>query len=181
MAAKSRFGDQAMSRVILITGGASSGKSQFAVDMAKGFGDRIAFIATCLANGDGEMRQKIEAHRRLRPPHWTTYENRLDLTRILRAASGDGAIVDSLSLFVSSLLERDGDPLKAEVDEFCGQAAVTPFPVVIVTDEVGCGLVPNSKLGRQFREALGWANQRVAARADEVFLMVSGLPMKIKG
>lgn len=169
-----------MSRLVVVTGGASSGKSQFAVNLAKGFGDRIAFIATCLADDDAEMRGKIEAHRRRRPTHWTTIENRLDLSQALRELAVQGVVVDSLSLFVSGIL-RDGDGFQSQVEDFCGQASSASFPVVIVTDEVGCGLVPENKLGRKFREALGWANQQVAARADEVYLMVSGLPMKIKG
>lgn len=170
-----------MSRLILVTGGASSGKSQFAVDMAKGFGERIAFIATYLADGDAEMSEKIEAHRRQRPAHWAIVENRLDLPRILDELQVQGTIVDSLSLFVSGLLGTDGRDFRSQVEKFCSKAAAAPFPVVVVTDEVGCGLVPDDKLSRKFREALGWANQQVAARADEVYLMVSGLPMKIKG
>lgn len=167
--------------LVFVTGGASSGKSQFAVDRAKKLGDRIAFVATCLTGGDAEMRKKIDAHRRQRPAHWTTIENRLDLGALLRELSVQGAVVDSLSLFVSGLMEKDDVHLRAQVDDFCGQAAAAPFPVLVVTDEVGCGLVPENKLGRKFREALGWANQRVAAKADEGYLMVAGLPIKIKG
>lgn len=170
-----------MSHLIFVTGGASSGKSQFAVDRAKKLGDQIAFVATCLTGGDAEMREKIEAHRRQRPAHWATIENRLDLGPLLRELSVQGVVIDSLSLFVSGLMEKDAGHLRSQVDDFCGQAAAVSFPVLVVTDEVGSGLVPENKLGRKFREALGWANQRVAAKADEGYLMVSGLPVKIKG
>ncbi|NNN04959.1 MAG: bifunctional adenosylcobinamide kinase/adenosylcobinamide-phosphate guanylyltransferase [Elusimicrobia bacterium] len=170
-----------MSRLILVTGGAGSGKSRFAVDLAKTFGERIAFVATCMSGADAEMREKIDAHRRERPPHWTTFENRLDLARLLGELAVHGAVVDSMSLFVAGLLDEDGARRRSQVEDFCGQAASVPFPVVIVTDEVGCGLAPENAAGRKFREALGWANQHAAVRADEVYFMVAGLPMKIKG
>lgn len=172
-----------MSRLIVVTGGASSGKSQFAVELAKQCGEKVAFIATCLATNDAEMREKIEVHRRQRPSHWTTIENRLDLARVIKELPAQGVVIDSLSLFISGSLKdgKDGETWPSEIRELCDQALSATFPVIVVTDEVGWGLIPESKLGRKFREALGSANQQVAAKANEVYLMVSGLPMKLKG
>ena len=172
-----------MSRLILVTGGASSGKSQFAVELAKRCGEKIAFIATCFSNDDAEMCDKIEVHRKQRPSHWTTIENRLDLARVIQELPSQGAVIDSLSLFVSaSMLDgKNDDEWRSQIHELCDQALAAVFPVIIVTDEVGSGLILENRLGRKFREALGFANQQVAAKANEVYLMVSGLPVKLKG
>lgn len=172
-----------MSRLVLVTGGASSGKSQFAVELAMRCGEKITFVATCLSNGDDEMREKIEIHRKQRPSHWTTVENRLDLARVIQELPCQGALIDSLSLFVSgSMMDgKKDDAWRSQIHEFCDQALSVAFPVIVVTDEVGSGLIPENKLGRKFREALGFANQQVAAKANEVYLMVSGLPVKLKG
>jgi len=172
-----------MGNLVFITGGVRSGKSRRAVELASRRGGRVLFVATCVP-GDDEMRQRVAAHRSARPAEWETVEEDRDVGGALRAAAGrcDVAIVDCLTMFVSSRLVA-GEPDEAILDRVRAivAAATGPGPdVIVVSNEVGSGVVPASELGRRFRDLAGAANQVVAGAAGEATLMVSGYPVDLK-
>jgi adenosylcobinamide kinase / adenosylcobinamide-phosphate guanylyltransferase len=168
--------------IILITGGARSGKSSYAEQRATELGPRRLYVATAEAN-DEEMRQRIEEHKRRRGNDWVTIEEPLQLAETLLAqrAQTDCALVDCLTLWISNLLLRyDVRYAQEQVNQFVERTRQLDFHLVLVTNEVGWGIVPDSPLGRQFRDLSGWANQQVAAAANQVVLVVAGLPMIVK-
>jgi adenosylcobinamide kinase / adenosylcobinamide-phosphate guanylyltransferase len=168
--------------IILITGGARSGKSSYAEQRATELGPRRLYIATAEAN-DEEMRQRIEEHKRRRGNDWVTIEEPLQLAETLLAqrAQTDCALVDCLTLWISNLLLRyDVRYAQEQVNQFVERTRQLDFHLVLVTNEVGWGIVPDSPLGRQFRDLSGWANQRLAAAANQVVLVVAGIPMIVK-
>ena len=173
-----------MSRVTLITGGTRSGKSRFAVELAQRCGTRIVYVATGRAT-DREMQRRIARHRRERPRHWRTIEHPADPARSLSRLDGtaDGAIVDCLTMYVSALLlaKQSEAEIARQVTRLCAAARRARCPVVLVTNEVGSGLVPEYPLGRTFRDLAGRMNQLTAQQADVVYLMVAGLPLLVKG
>lgn len=173
-----------MGKLIFITGGARSGKSGFAVKLAKDYDGQVAFIATA-EGGDEEMRQRIKKHRIDRPKDWQTIESPQEVAATLRQACAayDLVIVDCLTLLVSNLLlagETEAQITK-QVEEIAVTGTAVNGQLVIVSNEVGSGLVPENELGRKFRDVAGKANQMVAQQADEVYLMVSGIALKVKG
>jgi len=132
------------------------------------------------------MRRKIERHQADRPAGWRTVEEPLELARVLQEQGPgcDLAIVDCLTLFVANLLHAAGEDdaiLEQQITDLCAALAAAPCDVVLVSNEVGSGVVPAYASGRQFRDALGELNQRVAAVADDVLLLVAGLPLALKG
>ena len=167
-------------------GGVRSGKSRYAQQLGEQV-ERVLFVATAPASGsDDEMRAKIERHRADRPADWATAEEPLELARVLaeQGAGYDLAIVDCLTLFVANLLhaeEQNDGILDLQTRTLCAALAAAPCDVVLVSNEVGSGVVPAYALGRRFRDALGELNQRVAAVADDVLLLVAGLPLALKG
>lgn len=173
--------------LVLILGGARSGKSALAQRLATASGGRVLFIATAEA-GDDEMRRRIAHHRASRPADWTTLEVPRDLARAVAASNDyDVAIVDCLGVWVSNLL-ADADPSSADAEAAILEAAsqllaayeAAAASLILVSQEVGMGLVPPYPLGRAFRDVLGRVNQRLAARADRVYLTVSGLALEMK-
>jgi adenosylcobinamide kinase/adenosylcobinamide-phosphate guanylyltransferase len=171
---------RAMGRLTLITGGAASGKSTHALRVAAQHGAHILFVATCIPRDD-EMQAKVERHRHERPRTWTTVEASRNLGLAL-APGFDAAVVDCLTLLVSQLLidELPDSDILAEVDSLCQAARAADYPVLLVTGEVGQGIVPEHELARRFRELAGRANQLAASQADEVELLVSGIAVRIK-
>jgi len=178
-------------RLILVLGGARSGKSTFAQWMAQELGgERVLFVATAGA-GDEEMRQRIEQHRRERPEGWRTLEAQRDVGRAILEQTGkaEAILVDCVTMLVSNLLMDAEDPFAEDVearvmDEV--QALVTCVErlsghLIVISNEVGLGLVPPYPLGRAYRDLLGKANQVLACKADEVYLLVAGVPVLIKG
>ncbi|SFD63929.1 bifunctional adenosylcobinamide kinase/adenosylcobinamide-phosphate guanylyltransferase [Roseivivax sediminis] len=168
-----------MGKSILITGGARSGKSTLAERTTLALGQPAVYIATAEAH-DPEMAERIARHQARRGAEWRTVSAPLDLTGALDASDGGGPrLVDCLTLWLSNLLfaERDWE---AEAEAFATALARQSAPVVIVTNEVGAGIVPENALARRFRDAAGLVNQRVAQAADEVLFCVSGYPMKVK-
>jgi len=167
------------SELTLIIGGAASGKSLFAERLA-GLGTAVTYIATAHPIDD-EMTAKIKIHRQRRPEGWHTVElSGPDLLKILPEVAGDIVIIDGLTLYVAMALNDLPDPLEhvgqvAEALRQMGQA------VLVVSDEVGMGLVPESPRGRAFRELLGAANQEIARAADNVYFVAAGLPLTLKG
>ena len=170
---------RAMGKTILITGGARSGKSGIAETKTLGLGPHAVYIATAEAQ-DSEMSARIAAHQARRGAEWTTHAEPLDVVAALKATDGQGPrLLDCLTLWLSNLMFAGRDWQSAGrnlVDALSGQRD----PVVIVTNEVGGGIVPENKLAREFRDAAGLLNQWVAAEADEVWLAVAGLPLKVK-
>jgi adenosylcobinamide kinase / adenosylcobinamide-phosphate guanylyltransferase len=165
--------------VILITGGARSGKSKRAETRARAFAGEPVYIATAEAL-DVEMEQRIARHRTRRGIDWIEREVPLDLVQALVATDGGGArLVDCLTLWLSNLLHAERD-WEREVAELGGTLPGLKSPVILVTNEVGLGIVPDNALARAFRDAAGIMNQTIAAAADEVEFVVAGLPMKLK-
>ncbi len=170
--------------VTLVLGGVRSGKSHWAQQLAAR-SPQVTYIATALA-GDPEMRKKIDRHRADRPAHWPTIEEPLKVGRTIAACdSSSGVIlVDCLTVYVANLLdaeEKRPGSMALRLEELLAALRQPPAPVVLVSNEVGSGVVPPYELGRRYRDALGELNQQVAAIADRVVLMVAGLPLALKG
>jgi len=171
--------------VTLVLGGVRSGKSRFAQQIAERAA-RVTFIATAERRNDAEMSAKIERHRASRPETWATIEEPLHLAAAIREAGRDADVllIDCLTLFASNLLEacdRDPAQLQAHIDQLCAALGAATCSIILVSNEVGSGVVPAYELGRRFRDLVGELNQRVASVADTVLLMVAGLPFPLKG
>ena len=166
--------------VTLLLGGARSGKSHYAQQLGQQV-ERVVFVATARA-GDDEMRRKIDLHRHSRPQRWHTVEEPLALaeTVALHGPACDLLIIDCLTFFAANLLEAGGDE-PASIDALCTALQSPPCSVVLVSNEVGSGVVPEYASGRRFRDLLGEMNQRVARVASDVLLLVAGLPLALKG
>lgn len=171
-----------MPRVILVTGGARSGKSRYALVRAAAY-PRKAFVATAEALDD-EMRRRIDAHQRERGTDYLTVEEPLDLAGALAGLPReiDVAVVDCLTLWLSNLMHHhaDSDGDYPETAAFLAALGRPPCDVLVVTNELGMGLVPTGALARAYRDQVGSVNQRVASLADEVVLLVSGIPLTLK-
>ena len=178
-----------MAKIILITGGARSGKSRHAQILAEALPGERLFIATCPVI-DGEMRERISRHQTDRQDRgWKTVEEELNLAEILTASPSAGVVLlDCLTLWISNLLfaasEPDGiteDLIAGLAEKLAAAARQHPGVVLIVTNEVGLGIVPENPLARRYRDLVGRCNQTIAAVADRVDLVVCGIPMTIKG
>lgn len=183
-----------MSHLTLILGGARSGKSRHAQEMAARLSDGglVIFVATAQA-GDDEMETRIARHQADRPAHWRTVEEPLDVAEVLRR-EGDASVIliDCLTFFVTNHLLRSGDAAHCDADvwdEAGVETAVSallraaqevPARVLLVSNEVGLGMVPGTALGRVWRDVAGRANQQAAQRAEEVIFLVAGLPLRVK-
>jgi adenosylcobinamide kinase / adenosylcobinamide-phosphate guanylyltransferase len=172
-------------RLLFIIGGARSGKSRFAVERAAEQGGAVLFVATGVST-DEEMAERIARHREERPADWATIEVRYELAPAIKSAwSGQPTVLlDDISAVVSNLLvERSvGEvEVRSEIEALVALTQAPSFQLIIVSSELGLGLVPPTRLGRQCRDLLGVANQIVAAAADEVVLMMAGIPLSLKG
>jgi adenosylcobinamide kinase/adenosylcobinamide-phosphate guanylyltransferase len=178
------------SHITLILGGARSGKSFYAQSLAEEAGTSVTFLATAQALDD-EMRARIQKHRAERPAHWETLEIPLGLASHLEQIQSDVVILDCVTLLVTNLLMQfvtddlvDEAPfmqaLQKEMDEFLSALRTKEQHWLVISNEVGLGLVPPYQMGRVYRDGLGWANQRLARAADTVILMVAGIPVVIK-
>jgi len=170
--------------ITLILGGARSGKSRLAQKLAANHSS-VVFIATA-SPSDEEMRRKIERHKAERPSGWLTIEEQTSLDRVLRehAPHFRVALVDCLTLYAANLLaatNNDWEAVLPHVQPFCDALREAKCSVVLVSNDVGSGVVPAYPSGRAFRDLLGAINQQVAAIADNVVLMVAGLPLVLKG
>jgi adenosylcobinamide kinase / adenosylcobinamide-phosphate guanylyltransferase len=176
-------------QLILVTGGARSGKSAFAEGVAatRGGGE-VTYLATAAA-GDDEMARRIRRHRERRPADWITREAQLEVGGALLAAPSAVVLLDCLSLLAANVLlsaEARGEEAAIgavldETERLLDAARSRDGTLIVVTNEVGLGVVPGHALGRWYRDALGLANQRVAAEAGQVVLTVSGIPLAVKG
>ena len=167
----------------LVTGGARSGKSTWAQLAAEGTaGADLLFVATAEAL-DADMADRIRRHREDRGARWRTAEAPVAVADVLRSARADAIVLDCLTLWVSNLvcgLDASDAELARRTDELVEALRAQAAPTWIVTNEVGLGIVPADALSRRYRDALGRCNQRVAAAADRVTLMVAGLPLSVR-
>lgn len=180
-----------MSRSLtLVLGGARSGKSDYAQELVGRSGGKVLFVATATASDD-EMRTRIASHRLARPAHWETLEAPGRVWAALRAAPPvEWILLDCMTLLVNNILVGFPEPIvetdyyaavDEELDGLLDAILKSDANWVIVSNEVGLGLVPSYPMGRFFRDALGRVNQRLARSADTVFFMVAGIPMLVKG
>ena len=172
-------------KLILILGGVRSGKSSYAQQLAGKMGKRVLFLATAEA-GDEEMKRRIARHKSSRPESWRTVEEQIDLPGALRknTAHADAVIVDCVTVWLSNMLMHNEKLSEQEmiegVDRLINSYEHGEASYIVVSGEVGMGIVPEHPLGRIFRDYLGLANQRLAGAADRVVLMVAGLPVDVK-
>ena len=164
--------------IILVGGGARSGKSSYALKLAESYGPRKSFIATAQVYDD-EMAERVRLHREERKGAYTTVEEPYELATAIRQQEGqtDVVVVDCLTLWLTNLLlaDREGEAAAA-VEEI----AKSPLSCILITNEVGCGIVPDNALARRFRDLAGRLNQDAAALAIEVYYIAFGIPMRIK-
>jgi adenosylcobinamide kinase / adenosylcobinamide-phosphate guanylyltransferase len=167
--------------IVLVGGGVRSGKSAFALHLARGLGARRLLVATAQAF-DREMEERIAAHRAERGGAFLTVEEPLDLAGALERADGDVVVVDCLTLWISNLLLRGDGPaaVAAQVEDVAGVLSRRRVHAVLVTNEVGMGVVPESALGRAFRDATGRAHQRLARDADRIYLAALGCVLRLR-
>jgi len=169
-------------KITLVLGGARSGKSRYAENLIAALPSPWqppwTYVATAEA-GDAEMTERIGAHRARRGAAWHTLEAPRDLAAALKSCTAP-VLVDCLTLWLSNLLLAAAD-IDAEVAQLEDALAALKAPIVLVTDEVGSGIVPDHPLGRRFRDLQGLVNQRMAARADRVVLVVAGMRLALKG
>ena len=177
-----------MARTIFITGGARSGKSAFAEQLAQGFGAPLCYLATARAL-DGEMGERILQHRKRRGEAWLTIEEPLLPDRELSRIDGKaGAVlVDCVTLWLTNLLFHYGEAMPGlegrimeDVQRLATVLSGMTTPVILVSNEVGMGIVPDNALARSFRDMAGRANQILATAADEAWLVASGIPLRLK-
>jgi adenosylcobinamide kinase/adenosylcobinamide-phosphate guanylyltransferase len=166
-----------------ILGASRSGKSLYAETLAAAYGLPVRYVATCSSEAaDEEMQERIVLHRKRRPRHWQTIENRFDLRNQFVESEGSLVLVDSVTLWLSYLLvrQRATESILAELRKALEVALELRRPVILVGDEVGGGLVPTTAEGRMFRDLSGAANQLIARCATKVELVVAGLPLVLK-
>lgn len=174
-------------KIILLLGGARSGKSTFAQKLASQLGTKVLFVATGEPLDD-EMQARIEEHQKNRPKHWRTLESPRHIGKVLgkQINNAEVVLIDCITLLVANLLRDETDYPEVEkhvTKEINGLIAVIETArssFIIVSNEVGLGLVPDNKLGRIYRDILGKVNQVIAQHANEVYLMTAGIPLKIK-
>ncbi len=185
-----------MSRIIYVTGGARSGKSTYAEQLASAFGEDVVYIATAMATDD-EMIKRIAKHRQQRPSEWLTIEAFLDIDQEIKKLPGNitALLLDCLTVMISNILLQDDvdwdhismdrvqgmeTNIMVQVDRLLSALEQTQLTAILVSNELGMGLVPPYRLGRIFRDIAGRINQRIAARADEAYFLVSGIPIRLK-
>jgi adenosylcobinamide kinase/adenosylcobinamide-phosphate guanylyltransferase len=164
--------------VTLVLGGARSGKSRFAEELLAERSGRRLYLATAQP-GDAEMAARIERHREGRGTGWRTVEAPLDIAPAIAAAGEDAVLLDCLTLWLSNLMAAARDIGQA-TEALCRTLGKVRAPVVLVSNEVGLGIVPDNALAREFRDQAGRLNQQVAAAADRVYFMAAGLPLILK-
>ncbi len=167
----------------LILGGARSGKSGLAEHLAERNSGEVVYVATAVV-GDAEMQQRVTAHRQRRPSEWRTVEEPLHIGRVVNQEAGPGVclLVDCLTLWLSNLLlHPDKETLSREREALLNSVENAAGPIIMVSNEVGLGIVPTGEISRRFQDQAGWLHQALAARCDRVIFTVAGLPQVLKG
>ncbi|MEJ2032337.1 MAG: bifunctional adenosylcobinamide kinase/adenosylcobinamide-phosphate guanylyltransferase [Deltaproteobacteria bacterium] len=171
-------------KAMLVLGGCRSGKSRFAMKRADQFRRKL-LVATMEAGDDPELKERIRRHRLDRGPEWQTVEEPLQLCQVLMAGaeSAEVIVVDCLTLWLTNCLKIGlaEEEILEEVDNLAALVGTLTVPVILVANEVGLGIVPDTPLGRRFRDLAGWANQRLAGICSNVYFMAAGLPLQLKG
>lgn len=185
-----------MGKLILVTGGARSGKSTYAEKLVKEHGNEVMYIATSIPFDD-EMKDRVRKHRERRPDNWHTFEGYSDLKKVYdNHDSFQVILLDCVTVMITNLLfEKAGEDFDSldsnkiniieknimdEVEDFISAVKRNPETAVLVTNELGSGIVPEYKSGRVFRDIAGRVNQYIASMADEVYIAISGIPLKLK-
>lgn len=186
-----------MAEIVVVTGGARSGKSGYSESLAKNLGEKILYIATAIPF-DGEMQNRIAKHQQTRPRKWETYEGYEDLHKKVFSDGEkyDGILIDCITVMITNIMFGHGDfdensislavmddieiHIKKQLSTLIEVAKDVNVPLIMVTNEVGSGIVPETKMGRVFRDLAGRVNQFIAQQADSVYLLVSGIPVKVK-
>jgi adenosylcobinamide kinase / adenosylcobinamide-phosphate guanylyltransferase len=174
-----------MGRIVLVTGGARSGKSSFALEEALRHSGKRVFIATALALDD-EMKDRIRKHQAERGEDFATIEEPLDLTSRLDSLGEDVevVVVDCLTVWLGNLFHKWGnneEGVKRQIERFCEVLPAINIQLILVTNEVGFGIVPENELARHYRDMLGFLNHKIAEQADKVYCCICGIPLCIKG
>ena len=168
---------------ILVLGGCRSGKSDHALNLAENMGSRCIFVATCVPR-DEEMRQRVKRHKAERSETWQTLEVPVDLCGAIAEHSpfADVMLVDCLTLWLNNLLmeTEDVDRIRKNIGRLADAIQNAPHAIVLVSNEVGAGIVPENPLARLYRDLAGWTNQAMAAVCDRVIWTVAGIPVTIK-
>lgn len=172
-------------KIVFVIGGARSGKSRFALKTAAACTGKKAYIVTAQAL-DSEMEERVKKHRKERPDYWVTVEEPLNIAPVVKEAITryDVVLVDCLTLWLSNLVHAEHD-VDAEIDKFVNflknpELRTMNYELFLVSNEVGMGIVPENDLARRFRDMAGTMNQKVAEAANEVYLVTTGIPLKIK-
>ena len=183
-----------MKKIILLLGGARSGKSHYAQQYALQNGEKILFVATATA-GDEDIRLRIAKHKKDRPSNWRTLEATTEIGTQIEAHAGDAEliIIDCITMLVNNIFSRYDDKqfdtieetalekeVIAEIEQLQHCLKKVNASFLIISNEVGLGLVPDNRMGRLYRDILGRANQMLAQIADEVYLLVAGIPVRVK-
>ncbi len=185
------MGASVLGKIVLVTGGARSGKSRFAEEYAAEHGKHVAYIATAQIY-DEEMAYRVKLHQKRRPEEWRTFEAPFHAERIIREAGKehDMILFDCLTIYLSNLIcgmdsldefDRNYQAVRESIRLLTDQALANEGTTVFVTNEVGAGIVPENRLSREYRDLAGIANQQMAQAAEEVYLLVCGLPVTVKG
>lgn len=177
---------QSRGQLVLVTGGARSGKSYFAEKMAAELQGEVTYIATCVP-GDDEMRDRVDRHQARRPAAWQTIEEPINPAQVIKEFDQTGHVflLDCLTLLVSNwIFQYDEAPDEEEILEKISELAIVGYEaqshIIIVTNEVGWGIVPGDPLSRLYRDIIGRANQIIAAYADQVFITIAGISVELK-
>ena len=175
-----------MAKIIFITGGARSGKSSFAEKLALTLGKNVIFLATAEAL-DKEMADRIKKHKTKRSSTWKTVEEPININILNKFKNFEGAVIlDCITLWLSNMIhkfgiERAEGHILGDIRTLLKTARTSKFTLIVVSNELGLGIVPENKLAREFRDIAGRCNQLIARMSDEVYLMISGIKLKIKG
>lgn len=173
-----------MRKLIFILGGSRSGKSSYAVKLTKELGRNVTFIATA-TSPDEEMKKRIKLHKALRPKYWKVIEEGKDIGSILPKLKGkfEVVLIDCLGLLISNLLIENlkDKEIEGRIKKLINAILKVNLTIILVSDEVGMGIVPDNPLARRFRDLVGSVNQVIAKNADEVIFMQAGIPLRLKG
>jgi adenosylcobinamide kinase / adenosylcobinamide-phosphate guanylyltransferase len=172
-------------KLVFVTGAARSGKSFFAEKMAAQAAGQVTYIATCVP-GDDEMLDRVARHQARRPVNWHTVEEAFDPARVIQKFDGTGNmfLLDCLTLLISNLMlqadAQDEEQILDKISDLAMVSCESAADVIIVSNEVGWGIVPGDPLSRLYRDIIGRANQKIAACADEAYLTIAGIPIELK-
>ncbi len=172
-----------MGEIIFILGGARSGKSNFAESLAKEYSDNVVYIATYVPDKtDEEMQERINHHQKSRPAAWKTYEEGVNIAPLLKDIDSDVIVIDCMTIYTSTLMlaGKTEEKIKANIAQMLCSLKEAKYKSIIVANEVGLGVVPETALGRKFRDIAGRVNQAIAKKADSVYFTAAGIPLKMK-